>query len=182
MKKLKKNNRGFTLTELIVATAILGIIAAATSAFMAAGARTYSSVSYSIRLQYEAQLVMAQLQEYAVDCADGIAWDDALPWDEDAKILYIVNGTDVHLFKFDSETGSLSYAEVSKADELNEGSIIYELTAEHIADMDVTLDDGQAVITLQMQRNSKTYSATQIIALRNRPEHATSWVTLKSKI
>ena len=163
MKKLRKNNRGVTLVELIVSTAILTIVALAASAFMIAGTRTYSSVSYSVRLQYEAQIAMAQLQEYTVDCTDGIAWD--------GSTLYIVNGTDVHLFKFDSQ-----------AETLDESTITYNLAAEHIADMDVTLSNGQAEITLQMQRNNKTYSATQVISMRNRPVVEDSWSDLEGKI
>ena len=145
---------------------------------MVAGTRTYSSVNYSVRLQYEAQVAMAQLQEYTVDCADGIAWDD------NSKILYIVNGPDVHLFKYDPDPTkqTLSYAKVLRADDLNEDSIAYDLAAEHITDMDVELNEGQVEITLQMQRNSKTYSATQLIALRNRPEYASSWVLLEGQI
>ena len=172
MKKLRKNNQGFTLTELIVSAAILGIVAVAACAFMVAGTRTYSSVNYSVRLQYEAQIAMAQLQEYTVDCTDGIAWD--------GSTLYIVNGSDVHLFTFDSTAQTLSYAKTAKADTLSVSS--YDLAAEHITDMDVKLNEGQAEITLQMQRNSKTYSATQLIALRNRPAYASSWVLLESQI
>ena len=172
MMKLRKNNRGFTLVELIVSTAILSIVAVAASAFMVAGTRTYSSVNYTVRLQYEAQIAMAQLQEYTVDCTDGIAWD--------GSTLYIVNGTDVHLFKFESAAQTLSYAKTVRADELNVTS--YDLAAEHITDMDVNLSEGQAEITLQMQRNDKTYSATQLIAMRNRPVIETSWTGLENKI
>lgn len=172
MMKLRKNNRGFTLVELIVSTAILSIVAVAASAFMVAGTRTYSSVNYTVRLQYEAQIAMAQLQEYTVDCTDGIAWD--------GSTLYIVNGTDVHLFKFESTAQTLSYAKTVRADELNVTS--YDLAAEHITDMDVNLSEGQAEITLQMQRNGKTYSATQLIAMRNRPVIETSWTGLENKI
>ena len=174
MKKLRKNNRGVTLVELIVSTAILAIVALAASAFMIAGTRAYSSVNHTIRLQYEAQIVMAQLQEYTVDCTDGVAWDGSM--------LYIVNGSDVHLFKFDSQADTLSYAKVRKADNLNENTIAYDLVAEHITDMDVNLSKGQAEITLQMQRNTKTYSATQIIAMRNRPVVEDSWAELRGKI
>ena len=174
MKKLRKNNRGFTLTELIVSAAILGIVALAASAFMIAGTRAYSSVNYSVRLQYAAQIAMAQLQEYTVDCTDGIAWDGSK--------LYIVNGNDVHLFKFDSQAETLSYAKTRKAETLDESTIPYNLAAEHIADMDVTLSNGQAEITLQMQRNNKTYSATQVIAMRNRPVIEDSWADLEGKI
>ena len=174
MKKLRKNNRGFTLTELIVSAAILGIVALAASAFMIAGTRAYSSVNYSVRLQYAAQIAMAQLQEYTVDCTDGIAWDGSM--------LYIVNGNDVHLFKFDSQADTLSYAKVRKADNLNENTIASDLAAEHITDMDVNLSKGPAEIKLQMQRNTKTYSATQIIAMRNRPVVEDSWAELRGKI
>lgn len=175
MKKLKKNNQGFTLVELIVASAILAIVAVAACGFMVAGTRTYSSINYSVRLQYEAQIAMAQLQEYTVDCTDGIAWD--------GSTLYIVNGSDVHLFKFDSATQSLSYAKTANADVLNVPATSYSLAAEHIADMEVDLSDGQAEITLQMQRNNKTYNATQIIAPRNRPVCVTGdWAALKDKI
>ena len=174
MKKLRMNNRGFTLTELIVSAAILGIVALAASAFMIAGTRTYSSVNYSVRLQYEAQIAMAQLQEYTVDCTDGIAWD--------GSTLYIVNGTDVHLFKFDSQAEALSYAKTGKAETLDESTITYNLAAEHIAGMDVKLSNGQAEIKLQMQRNNKTYSATQVIAMRNRPVVEDSWADLEGKI
>ena len=171
MMKLRKNNRGFTLVELIVSTAILSIVAVAASAFMVAGTRTYSSLNYTVRLQYEAQIAMAQLQEYTVDCTNGIAWD--------GSTLYIVNGTDVHLFKFDSGLQTLSYGKTAKAATLTEPT--YNLAAEHITGMDVDLSrEGQVGITLQMQRNAKTYSATQTIALRNRPESADSWAELYS--
>ena len=179
MMKLRKNNRGFTLVELIVSTAILSIVAVAASAFMVAGTRTYSSLNYTVRLQYEAQIAMAQLQEYTVDCTDGIAWEvkavtDANGVATEQKFLYIVNGTDVHLFKFDSGNQTLSYGKTGKAATLTEPA--YNLAAEHITNMDVDLSkDGQVGITLQMQRNSKTYNATQTIALRNRPEVAESW-------
>lgn len=171
MMRLKHNNRGFTLVELIVSAAILSIVALAASAFMVAGARTYSSVNYTVRLQYEAQLAMAQLQEYTVDCTTGIAWD--------GTTLYIVNGSTVHLFKFDSAAQTLSYGTDTAADTMTP---TYALAAEHITAMDVDLADGKAEITLQMQRNNKSYSATQLIALRNQPEFASSWADLRTKI
>lgn len=177
MKKLRKNNKGFTLTELIVSIAILSIVAVAACSFMVTGTRTYSSLNYTVRLQYEAQIVMAQLQEYTIDCTDGIAWDDS----KSTPTLYIVNGTDVHLFVFNSENQTLSYGKTGKAATLTEPT--YNLAAEHITGMDVDLSqEGQVEITLQMQRNTKTYSATQHIALRNRPECADSWQQLREKI
>lgn len=176
--RLKHNNRGFTLVELITSTAILGVVGLAASAFMVAGARTYSSVSYSVRLQYEAQLAMAQLQEYTVDCNTGIAWDSG------AKIFYIVNDDTVHLFRHDADAQELFYGTSTAYERLNESAatVADALVAEHVTDMDVALEAGKAEIMLNIQRNNKTYHATQIIALRNQPAAEDSWEHLWDEI
>ena len=166
MMRLRNNNKGLTLVELITATAILGVVALSASAFMVAGARTYNSVNYAVRLQSEAQIVMAQLQEYTVDCSTGIAWDSG----EDT--LYIVNDDTVHLFHYDATAQTLSYGTGTAAATPLTASY---LMAEHVTDMDVLLENGKAEIMLQMQRNNKTYDATQIIALRNQPVVESRW-------
>lgn len=174
MMRLKHNNRGFTLVELIAATAILGIVALAASGFMVAGARTYSSVNYSVRLQYEAHLAMAQLQEYTVDCNKGIAWDNS------KHALYIVNDDTYHLFRYNAADQKLYYGTGTAYAELggNTETAAIHLLAEHVTDMDVSLGEGKAEITLDMQRNNKAYHATQVVALRNQPVKGTSWATL----
>ena len=165
--KLRKNNRGITLVELIVSAAILGIVAMCASAFMLAGARTYNSVNYAVRLQYQAQLAMAQLQEYTVDCSRGIAWD------ETTSTLYIVNGDEVHVFDYDSASKEITYGTASFAESL---SITVEgLVAEHVESMSVKMEDRQIEITLNMARDNKHYNATQVIALRNRPKLNKDW-------
>jgi len=170
------NNRGFTLVELIVSVAILGIIALGASAFMAAGSKAYSNLNYTVRLQYESQLAMSQLQEYTVDCATGLAWDDS------ETTLYIVNDSTVHLFDFDETAGTLSYGTGTAAQTL---SVIADAPmAEHIKSMDVTLQDAdmQAEITLTLCRENRRYTATQIISLRNQPALAESWAALWNEI
>ena len=178
--KARKNNRGFTLVELMVSMVILGIIALAASAFMVAGTKTYSSLNYAVRLQYEAQLAMAQLQEYTVDCTKGIVWDAA------QKTLYIANedgdpDTDdavVHMFVHNSAEGeqNIVYKRIDCHDstfveqiDSNTSFAVDALMAEHVKSMNVVFDGNQAKITLEMTRGNKTYTATQVIALRNQP-------------
>lgn len=171
--RLKHNNRGFTLVELIVATAILGIVALSASAFMVAGARTYRSVNQAVRLQTEAQIVMAQLQEYTVDCKTGIAWDGAN--------LYIVNGNEVHVFTYKADELTLSYGKKDIVEKDNP-PIASARMADHVTSMAVDLKPGKAEIILTMQRNNKTYNATQVISLRNRPVMAGNWGNLCTEI
>lgn len=172
----KKKNRGFTLVELIISVAILGIIVIGAGTFMVAGTRTYSSLNYSVRLQYEAQLAMAQLQEYTVDCTAGMAWDAT------ENALYIANGSTVHIFDYNETAQTLSYGTGTAAENLS--FTADAMCAEHVADMDVELLNAgkQVEITLTMTRGNKTYVATQVIALRNQPVQAESWAELWSKI
>ena len=193
--KRKMNNRGFTLVELIVSTAILAIIAMGAGAFMVAGTRAYSSLNYTVRLQYEAQLAMAQLQEYTVDCNQGIAWIPS----GTGGTLYIANTDKVHVFKCDS--GTITYSDSAFGDTLNftaPGAVKDALLAEHLKSMSVAFIENdppvenvspakakRVEITLQMERGGKSYTATQVIALRNQPacaESATSWADLYAAI
>ena len=167
----KGKNGGFTLVELIVATAILGVVALATAGFMSASARTYSSVNYSLRLQYASQLAMAQLQEYLIDCNGGIAWDG----DE----LYILNvdadapadaekGV-LHLFRYDSVTGCLYYGKNTPRGATPAAN---DLLAEYVSAVDISFDgtnDNSVTVSLTFTRQNKTYTATQTLSLRNQP-------------
>lgn len=170
MADIRKNNRGFTLIELIVSTAILGIITLAACSFMVAGTRAYSSLNYTVRLQQESQLIMTQLEEYAVDCTSGMAWD--------GSTLYIVDGSTVHVFAFGGNAIRYSTCATAATLTIPAG----DLMAEHVSGMSVSFTDKKVHIALDMERSGKTYHATQVIALRNQPETAASWSELHDKL
>ena len=174
---MKGNNKGFTLVELIVSVAILGIVTLAASGFMIAGSRTYSSLSYTLRLQYESQLIMEQLQEYLVDCSAGAAWDST------EKKLYVANnaasGKTVYVFALDPTGQTIHFQSGTAAADLS-GLPAAELMAEHVTGMNVAFSDSKREVTVEltMARNGKTYQAQQVIALRNQPPHGASWSEL----
>ncbi len=168
-------NKGFTLVELIVATAILGLISLAVAGFMAAGARTYGSLNYTLRLQYQAQLAMSQMQEYVIDCVDGIQWDGT-------DTLTIVNGDGAGQavqFVFDAGTNTITLQKGGYTYTADGGTFAMTSEATLVEDVDdftVALthdDDGTLVqsvtLTLNLARQGKTYTGTQTLALRNRP-------------
>ncbi len=102
---MKKNNKGFTLVEVIVATAIVAIVALGVTSLMANSTRTYRYVNTHINLQYDYQLTSQQMQEYILDTNAGIAWD------------------------YDSATtvGILSLVSVDRADYANAADDVYTL-------------------------------------------------------
>ena len=177
---MRNNDHGFTLVELIVSIALLGIIAVAAAGFLVTGTRTYTNVNYSVRLQYETQLAMNQIQDYVMNCSQGIAWE--------GSTLYIVNSDKTEKkISFSSTDGKLSFGQGIAAE--TDSVTASDLLAENVTAFSVTFSPaptGQnktttataATVTLTMERGGKSYTGTQTIALRNNPIAANSWSNL----
>jgi len=181
---MKRNNRGFTLVELIVSIAILGIIAVAVSSFLLAGTRSYTKVNYAVRLQYETQLAMNQIQSYVMNCSRGIAWDGS-------KLYVDGSGTD------DTALKEISYDAANKklllgsgtASEAGIQTTALNLMAEHVTGLTVEFNQSLSSnvktataqwvkITLTMESGGRSYTGEQTIALRNKPLCSQSWSDL----
>lgn len=184
---MKKNDRGFTLIELIVSIAILGIIAVAAGGFLVTGTRTYANVNYSVRLQYESQLAMSQIQNYVMNCNSGIAYDDS------SKTLYVADSeTDSHplyLFKYDDAAHQLKFSSGSASQNISiAGGSADKIMAEHVTAFSVAcVPDGSGradsiKITLKLAMGGKDYEGSETIALRNRPYYSDSWSGLWENI
>lgn len=182
---MRNNNKGFTFVELLTATAILGIIIVAAGNLMVTGIKSYNNLSSLLRLQYESQLLMTQLEEYLVDSSAGVAWDDI------DHTLYIANHDDsvvasqikVYLFRWDESTGTILFNSGVGSDILT-GINPSKLMAEHITSLNVTFpeDKQEATVDLKMTLNDYHYEAKQTIALRNRPKKAENWNELWPKL
>ena len=64
---MRKDHKGFTLVELIIAIAILAIVTLAVCGFIVVGSRSYTSANTDIMLQQEAQLALNQISDVIID-------------------------------------------------------------------------------------------------------------------
>ncbi len=87
MKKGIKNNKGFTLVELLVAFGILAVVMVMVGAVIGISSGTYRNISDDLNLQYDSQLAMSQIQEYVIDCSEAVASAD----DGVNDVLYLFN-------------------------------------------------------------------------------------------
>lgn len=72
---MRRNNKGFSLVELIVAFAIFAIVGIAICSFMAFSNNTFASSNKNIKLQYEQQVVVNRLRDVLLETSRGINWD-----------------------------------------------------------------------------------------------------------
>ncbi len=126
-----KNNKGFTMVELVVSIAVLSLLSIGVTSLMTTGARNYSTVNTLVNLQYESQMALAQVQEYAIDCNYAINWNDT------DNTLTIVNKGDAdfdfvyHVFRLDNTDNTLYY-----------GTQVYS----HIEHSDTPMEVRQGVV------------------------------------
>lgn len=173
-------NKGFSLIELMISFAILGVVSAIIVGMITASSNTYKSVTAEVDLQYESQLAMSQLQEYIVDCNGGICFKD--------NNLYLLNtdGTNftAHVFRFDSTDSRLYYVKAPVTVDATSGAISCPIAtgdfmASNVAAFGVNLTTTDlvtsAVVTLTFQNGGKEYTATQITSLRNNVTLGTSF-------
>lgn len=109
-KRMRKDNRGFTIVELLIAVAILAIVVVAVSGFIVVGSRSYASANSDISVQQEAQLAMNQMSDVLIDTTRSVNYvgyetigSDAVPVLKDSefgfepvgKSLIMYNGVPV---------------------------------------------------------------------------------------
>lgn len=172
---MKKNNKGFTLTELIVSVAIFGILSVAVLGFVYASSRSYSSVYSSIGLQAESQLALNQVKERLIDCNGAVSFHE----DAASSTLRVVCITDsdgdgesesvCHAFRYLVEDGRLYYRLFEGEGDFGGGVDGWEPVAGGLTEFNYTRERDAATVTMSFERRGKTYSGAEVVSLRNSP-------------
>ena len=145
---MRKDNKGLSLIELVIAISILTIVSAMLVGLMSTGSNMFRQVSTDVSLQMEGQVAMTQLREYVIDCNDTLHYDDA------THTLTVTNSpTQKHSFVWNPTDGIIRY----NGDPL----------AEHVAAFRLYQVEGAVEIALAFEHLGESYYATQTVALRN---------------
>ncbi|MDE7428118.1 MAG: prepilin-type N-terminal cleavage/methylation domain-containing protein, partial [Lachnospiraceae bacterium] len=64
---MRKDQKGFTVVEVLIASAILAIVVLTVCAFILVGSRSYAAGNSDINVQQEAQLALNQMSDVLID-------------------------------------------------------------------------------------------------------------------
>lgn len=143
---MKKNQKGFTLVELIIAVAILAIVTLAVCGFIVVGSRSYTTANTDIMLQQDAQLALNQISDVIIDTTDSISYglrsggsgdmqlvlkDSEFAGEADEKCLVVVNKQEAgsvndnksYWFYWSKDDEMIYFNEVDASSDMDEGDI-----------------------------------------------------------
>ena len=175
---MKNDNRGFTLTELLVSIVILAIVALAAFSFMTAGAKSFTSVDTRISRQLTAQIALGQVSDRLMNCSKGIC---VTADGSNSKLYILSSGTTLSLDAYGIASGDLNYGSTtptakSGAENTYTATVnLKDRVAANVESFTVTLPADatagtavrSATVSLKLKNDARTY--TQTVALRNAP-------------
>ena len=167
IKKLKKNRKGFTLVELLVAFGILAVVMVMVGSIIKMGSGTYKGISDNLNLQAESQLAMSQIHEYVIDCNAAVAYD------KNSYALYLFNAHseddkyDGYKLAMSSGTLWLYTRIVDTPSTSGFTDSDKQPMSRNVTSFEAELDGHSVKITLEYGLGGDTYTAEQTIAFRN---------------
>lgn len=174
-----KNNKGYTLVELLVTLAVFAIIMAEIGSMMMNSSKLYRNGTYEVELQTEAQQIVQQMEELLVDVTCSVSVDYQVSLSSD----FITISNNSHGLAGDGDS-TVYYITVDKDPDLGYGTMYFSKTssvpgetpvsnipmAEYVQSISLNMESYTSdVVTLNVSMNNGRYGyqASQDIYLRN---------------
>ena len=153
----KLNNKGFTLVELIIVMAIMGLVGLAVAGFIGTSSSQYKSATKEVDLQYEAQIFMNQLGD------DVEVFEVTKTIEKEDPEASGNTITETHVYKL---TLNLDKNKVY----MQKDSGSKELMAEYVSGFKATIDKDKNSVNFDVnfKNDNKTYNVTQNFTMRNK--------------
>ncbi|MBR1855397.1 MAG: type II secretion system protein [Lachnospiraceae bacterium] len=166
--KLRKDNRGLSLVELICAIAILGIITATVGGAMVVATHSYRQSTVETSLQQEAQFTANTIEALIIDATTEVNWDAS------TGVLEIKNdGIGSYRIVYDGAARELRYTEYAA-----DGTPVEpqnELLAAHVSNFMVDATNfsttRNVVLTIEMEHEGSKYVTAYNVTSRNNPSN-----------
>ncbi len=193
--KHRRNNKGLSLVELIVAIAILAIVGTAICGFVSFCSKSFASSNKNIKLQYDQQVVVNRVKDCILETSRGIHFEkdtatgsatlivfsdnpDYVPGSTtDATGRYLItqlalipNPTDTSKISFRITTVRMSTLTGLDAAKTKLSSSPSDELSDCVSAFDVdmsTIKDGKVTLTLTFKVGDKEITVNPIISLRN---------------
>ncbi len=182
-----RDNKGFSLVEMIVSFAILAIAGLAVYGLMSTGTMHFKRTGQDVGLQYEQQVVVNKLRDVLLESSNALSYDDS------TKTLYVYNqedmgptapGATTHTYKYKVTKIFLSGTELKQVSKIfdditgTDGVDIStisdddaKLLGEEVKDISFDLTDiaeGKIGFIITFEAEGKELVSEQVVSLRNR--------------
>lgn len=167
-KRMRGDNRGLTLIELICAVAILSIITATVSGAMIVATNSYRSGTTEAALQQEAQFTANTIESLIVDATNEVTFD--------GTVLKITNTDYTYEITYNSGDKTLKYNQYSTTTPSNviaSNALLAEHVNKFVVDASEFNTARNITMTLDMQNNDRKISTNYSFTSRNDPNAGT---------
>lgn len=172
-----RNNKGYTLVELLVTLAVFAIIMGEIGNLIMNSSKLYRNGTYEVELQTEAQQIVQQMEELLIDVSHSVSVDSSLSYDlitisNNSKGTAGGGDSTVYFFTLEKNDPGDAYGTLyfNKTTSDVSGNVSHVPMAEYVQSVSLDMAGySHDVVTLNVSMNNGRYGyqASQDIYLRN---------------
>ena len=174
-----KNNKGYTLVELLVSMVVLMMVLTEVYIVMNNGSNVYNRGSYDVSLQTKAQQALMHLEDILIDANESVSYDSAGVLGDNGKLTIVNEPGDDYMVTFDNSdpVGKIyGYGKLMVTVTHDDGSVepavplVDNVASYRVVTDEITNKTGDSVfVNISMSNKESNYSTqTKEIYLRNR--------------